>query len=216
MPNNKSPGNGGLTKEFYETFWEEIKIPLCNSIKKSYQNGGLSTSQRQAVIKLIDKKDKYKKLIKNWRPISLLNVHTKLISKVLAERLKKVLSSLISKNQSAYVKRIFISKGSRLICDILEISGNLKIKGFLMTPDIEKAFDSVNHLFLITALQKYGFEEDFIKWIQILIQNQKSCAINRGTTTHCFKLERGTRHGDPISAYFLYFFRNCIFIYHAK
>ena len=65
MPNNKSPGNDGLTKEFYETFWEEIKIPLCNSITKSYQNGGLSTSQRQAVIKLIDKKDKYKKLIKN-------------------------------------------------------------------------------------------------------------------------------------------------------
>ena len=42
MPNNKSPGNDGLTKEFYETFWEEIKTPLCNSIKKSYQNGELS------------------------------------------------------------------------------------------------------------------------------------------------------------------------------
>ena len=43
MPNNKSPGNDGLTKEFYETFWEEIKIPLCNSITKPYQNGELST-----------------------------------------------------------------------------------------------------------------------------------------------------------------------------
>ena len=87
MPNNKSPGNDGLTKEFYETFWEEIKIPLCNHITRSYQNGELGTSQRQAVIKLIEKKDKDKKLIKNWRPISLLNVDTKLVSKVLAERL---------------------------------------------------------------------------------------------------------------------------------
>ena len=99
---------------------------MCNSITKSYQNEELSTSQRQAVIKLIEKKDKGKKLIKNWRPISLLNVDTKLISKVLAGRLKKVLPSLIPKNQTAYVKGIF-----------------------LMTLDIEKAFDSVNALFLL-------------------------------------------------------------------
>ena len=97
MPNNKSPENDGLRKEFYEIFWEEIKIPLCNSITKSYQNWELSISQRQAVIKLIEEKDEDKKLIKNWRPISLLNIDTKRISKVLAERLKKVLP-LISNN----------------------------------------------------------------------------------------------------------------------
>ena len=114
---------------------------------------------------------------------------------------KKVLFSLVSKNQTAYVKGRFISEGGRLISDILEISDNLKIKGFLMTLDIEKAFDSVNHLFLITALEKYGFKEDFIKWIQVLIRNQESCIINRGPTTNYFKPERGTRQGDPISAY---------------
>ena len=70
-----------------------------------------------------------------------------------------------------------------------------------MALDIEKAFDSVNHLFLITALEKYGFKEDFIKWIQILIQNQESCVINGEATTNYFKLERGTRKGDPISVY---------------
>ena len=56
MPNNKAPGNYGLVKEFYETLWEEIKIPLCNSITKLRQNGELSTSQKQAVLKLIEKK----------------------------------------------------------------------------------------------------------------------------------------------------------------
>ena len=71
---------------------------MCNSTTKSYQNGELSISERQTVTKLIEKKDKDKKLIKNWRPTSLLNVNTKLIYKVLAERLKKVLPSLISKN----------------------------------------------------------------------------------------------------------------------
>ena len=120
---------------------------------------------------------------------------------MLAERLKKVLPSLISKNETACVKGRFISKGGRLMSDILEISDNLKIKGFLMTLDFEKAFDSVNHLFLITTLEVYSFQEDFIKWIQILIQNQESCVINGGTTTNYFNLKRGTRQGDPISAY---------------
>ena len=99
------------------------------------------------------KKDKDKKLIKNWRPISLLDVETKLISKVLAKKLKKVLPSLISKNQTAYVKGRCIKEGGRLISDILEISDDLKITGFLMKLDIEKVFDSVNNLFLIKALE---------------------------------------------------------------
>ena len=62
-----------------------------------------------------------------------------------------------------------------------------------MALDIQKAFDSVSHLFLITALEKYDFKEDFIKWIQILIKNLESCVINGGTTTNYFNLERGTR-----------------------
>ena len=74
---------------------------MCNSITKSHQDGELSTLQKQAVIKLIERKDKVKKLIKKWKPIYLFNIDKKLISEVLAERLKKPLPSLISKNQTA-------------------------------------------------------------------------------------------------------------------
>ena len=73
MPNNKSSGNKDLTKGFYKIFWEEIKIPLSPGITKSYQ-------------KLIEKKGYGQELIKNWRPISLLNVDAKIISEVSAER----------------------------------------------------------------------------------------------------------------------------------
>ena len=59
-----------------------------------------------------------------------------------------------------------------------------------MTVDIQKAFDSVNHLFLITALKKFGFGETFNKWIQILLRNQESCIIKGGTTTKYFKLQK--------------------------
>ena len=171
MSNNKSPRNDGLTKEVYERFWEDLKKPLCASITKAFQRGELSHSQKEAVIKLIEKKDRDKKLIKNWRPISLLNIDTKLISKVLAERLKNVQPSLICSDQTSSVKGRFISEGGRLISDVLEISDKLQIKGFLMIVDIEKAFDSINHCFLIKVLEEYGFGKDFIKWIKKLLQN---------------------------------------------
>ena len=62
-----------------------------------------------------------------------------------------------------------------------------------MTIDIEKAFDSVNHFFLISVLKRNDFGDHFIKWIKILLKNQESCILNGGKTTRYFKLERGTR-----------------------
>ena len=78
----------------------------------------------------------------------------KLITKVLATRLKKVLPSLISSNQTAYVENRFIGESGRLISDVLEITKILKKEGFPVTIDIEKAFDSVNLGFLLTTLNK--------------------------------------------------------------
>ena len=82
MQNDKSPGNNALTKEFYETFWDELKEIFVISVREAKEIGHLSTSQRQVIIKLIEKKDKDKRFIKNWRPISLLNVDSKIISKL--------------------------------------------------------------------------------------------------------------------------------------
>ena len=85
--------------------------------------------------------------------------------------------------------------------------------GLVETVDIQKTFDSVNHLFLITALKKLGFGETFIKWIQILLRNQESCIINGETTTKYFKLQKGTRQGDPISAYLFILVLEIAFIF---
>ena len=104
MQNNKTPGNDGLTKEFYKTFWNEIKQFFLKSVKQAKEEGQLSISQLQAVIKLIEKKDRDKRYIKNWRSISLLNVDTKIISKALAAKLKKTLPTIISSNQTVYIK----------------------------------------------------------------------------------------------------------------
>ena len=81
MQNNKSPGNGGLTKEFYEMFWNEIKHLFMNSIMEAREKKKLSISQRQTTVKLIGKKERGKRFVKNWHPISLLNLTIKLLLK---------------------------------------------------------------------------------------------------------------------------------------
>ena len=122
MQNNKSPGNDGLAKEFFVTFWEDIKDDFLNSCRTAKLKKELSTLQRQTVIKLIEKKDKDKRFIKNWGTISLLNVDYKMISQALASRLKKVLPNLTSPQQTAYVENRFIGERGRLIADIIEIT----------------------------------------------------------------------------------------------
>ena len=88
----------------------------------------------------------------------------------------------------AYLNSKFISEGRRLISVIFEVSDFLKLKGLLLTVDIEEALNSVNQSFPLKVLENYGFSQDFLKWISILLQNQESRVINGGKTTHCFPL----------------------------
>ena len=96
MRNNKTPGNDRLPKEFYKTFWDELKNYLMESINRAFYTKILSISQRETVSKLIEKKDRDKRYIKKWIPISLLNVDTKTLSKAIFKKLKAVLPMLIS------------------------------------------------------------------------------------------------------------------------
>ena len=104
MKNGKSPGNDGFTKEFYMCFLNEICNQLVTGLNESFTVGQLSTSQCQTNITLIEKKAKDKRFIKNWRPVSLVNVDAKIASKVLASRMKNIFSSIVKCDQTTYVK----------------------------------------------------------------------------------------------------------------
>ena len=114
MAREKIPGNDRFTKEFYKYFWEELKEPFVTSIKATKRKMEFTSCQNQAVIKLIQKKDRDKRFIKNWRPTSLLNIDYKIVSKALAARLKKVLPSLITYEQTAYAQNSCIIETGRL------------------------------------------------------------------------------------------------------
>ena len=165
MKNGKTPGNDGLVKEYYVCFFGELGMLLLKSLNYSHLVGELSTSQKQAVVTLIKKKGRDQRLVKNWRPISLMNVDVKITSKALSFHLKKVISNLINYDQTAYIKGRFIGESIRLIDNILYHTEQENIDEVLFAADIEKAFDSVEHSFIFAVLKKFGFGDDFIQWI---------------------------------------------------
>ena len=126
---NKSPGNDGLTVEFYRAFWDVVRDLVVCCLNSAYEYGQLSNSQKQAIITLLEKKDKDKRNISNWRPISLINVDVKIGSKAIAKRLETVLPQIIHHNQSAYVKGRTVFDTVRAIEDILEYTESHKING---------------------------------------------------------------------------------------
>ena len=95
MKNSKTPGNDGFTAEFFKFFWIDLKNFILNSLNYGYETGSLSITPKQGIITCLPKPNKSPFYLKNWRPISLLNVIYKLASSVIASRLKKVLHKLI-------------------------------------------------------------------------------------------------------------------------
>ena len=113
-----------------------------------------------------------------------------MFSKALTAKLKYVPPSLMTLQQTAYVQNSYIGEAGRLISDILDISNKLRIDGYLVTVDIEKASDCLDHGFLLVVLEKLGFGNNFTDWVKISITYQESCVTNGGITTSYFKLEK--------------------------
>ena len=200
LKNNKAPGNDGIPVEFYKKFFPLFGHYLVDSFNQSYTEGELTASQKQAVITLLDK-GKDRTQLKNWRPISLLNVDYKIASKAITNRLIPLLPSLIHTNQVGYVKRRNITDNIRSVIDIMEYLKDRQLPGIMINIDFEKAFDSVNWLFLETMLQNLNFGPSFIKWIKTFYTNISSCITNNGYTSNYFPIQRGVRQGDPLSPY---------------
>ena len=140
------------------------------------------------------------RLLKNWRPLSLLNTDYKILTKLLAIRLQKVLPSIISEDQTGYIKGRYIGENIRTILDVFEYTNNQVNPGAMIFLDFEKAFDTVSWDFLLKALKKFNFGENFIKWIKVIYNKPLCCVTNNGYASRFFEISRGIRQGCPISA----------------
>ena len=139
--------------------------------------------------------------MENWRPISLLNIDYKILARVLALRLQKVLPKIISLDQQGYIKnRYYIGYNIRQIQDIIDYTETLDIDGVILFLDFKKAFDTVEWDFMINVLRKFGFKNDLINWVNTLYKNMCSSVINNGWKSEFFESLRGIRQGGPLFA----------------
>ena len=120
MQNNKSPGSDGITVEFYKMFWNTIKKYYVNSINYSFEAGSLTELQKQSIITLIPKQNKDITTLDNWRPISLLNVDYKIAAKVIANRVKNIITEIIDHSQTGFIKGQYIGENIRLLFEIID------------------------------------------------------------------------------------------------
>ena len=201
LKNNKSPGPDGYTPEFYKKFWPELGHYFLSYVNESKNRGYFTPSFLDGVITCLPKTGKSRNLIKNWRPISLLNTSYKLISTCITNRLRPLLKNIVSSEQKGFLENRSINDCTRLMFDVINGCKEKEIDGLILLVDFEKAFDSISWPFITTALEKMNFGKKFINWVHMFQQGSSSKITLNGHFSLPFALQRGCRQGDPISPY---------------
>lgn len=195
-----SPGPDGISYEFYTHCFDIIKNDLLKLFNTYYINEeyppGLFTS---GIITLIPKKgDKLD--LQNKRPISMLNTDYKLFTKILWNRIQPILEKLIGPGQAACVKDSSCIHNLKLLRNVLiKANKSKKFKGAILSLDLEKAFDRVDHDFLWKILKKFNFPDNFISCLRKLYKNATSSVLFNGFLTSPFAILSSVRQGCPLS-----------------
>lgn len=199
MDCNKSPGPDGITKEFYQTFFDVLGDALEKIFQVIFSSQSLTESQKLSYISLLCKDTSDSSNMKNWRPISLLNIDYKIISKTLSIRLSKVLENIIHPDQTCSVKSRSIFDNIHLLRNIIDYVNQKDIPCIFLNLDQEKAFDRVSYDYLFSVLERFGFKENFIKWVKILYHDISSSVIVNNYISQSFEVQRGVRQGCSLS-----------------
>ena len=123
----------------------------------------------------------------------------RIVTKALALRLEKGLPTIISPNQTGYVKGRYIGESITIITGIMSFTKKKNIPGLAVFLDFEKAFDSIEWCYLQKCLEAFNFGPQLRQWITVLYNNIPSCVLNNGFATKHFNLSRGVRQGCPLS-----------------
>ena len=166
---------------------------------RAYKTGELPPSMRKAQIRLLYKKETQedKKYPKNYKPIALLSVDYKVLSKLLSNKLGTHLYNILDKSQ-------FCQPGKEIgelvlyYQSLIDDSEGNQVATSLSFLDFEKAFDSVDHDFTFTMLQAVGLPKEFINWAKLAFTNTQACLIVNGKRSPFFNLPGGGRQGDNL------------------
>ncbi len=198
---NTSPGIDSISNWFIKRFWNIFRKPLYEYTIHCYGTGRLTDNFRSAKIRLIPKKGNLG-LLKNWRPISLLNCFYKIISRVVANRLKTVMDKITKVAQKGFSSSKYCKEVLIRIVDSISSLNFRKKSAAVLSLDIEKAFDSTSHTYLQNVYGFFGFGPNFIRWLNLICTNRRACIIlDNGFYSDFFDLLRGNAQGDTVSPY---------------
>ncbi|CAM2106407.1 unnamed protein product [Caretta caretta] len=198
MPTNKSLGMDGLTVEFYRAFWDILGPDLVTVWAESLQSGVLPLSCRRAVLALLLKKGDLRDL-RNWRPVSLLSTDYKIVVKAISLRLGSMMADVIHPDKTYTVPCRSIFDNLFLVRHLLELGRRDGLSFALLSLDQEKAFDRVDHGYVLSTLQAFGFRPQFVSFLRVLYTSAECLVKLKWTLTEPVSFGRGVRQGCPLS-----------------
>ena len=197
---DKAPGPDGFTLAFWQFCWDIVKHKVMGFFAEFQNSSHFERSLNSTFIVLIPKKGGTDNL-KDFHPISLVGSLYKILAKILANRLKRVVGNVISNSQHAFVE-------DRQILDVVLIANEAldsRLKsakgGIICKMDIEKAYDHVNWCFLLAILDKMGFGIKWVNWMRWYISLTCFSILLNGSPVDFFQSSRGLRQGDPFSPF---------------
>ncbi|XP_058746815.1 uncharacterized protein LOC131619766 [Vicia villosa] len=199
LKSDSAPGPDGFGAIFFQKFWEIIKHDVISAVLQFFLQNWMLPNYNSNTLVLIPKNNEPNS-INHYRPIALANFKSKIISKIIADRLAAILPSLISPQQKGFIKGRNIRDGICLTSEAINILGNKSFSGNVaLKIDISKAFDTLNWSFLLKTLSCFGFCDKFCNWIDTILNSAMlSIGIN-GKQAGFFKCSNGVRQGDPLS-----------------
>lgn len=135
----------------------------------------------------------------DFRPISLLNILVKIMTKILANRLQTLMPSLIHKNQYAFIKVRSIHDFLAWALEYLHLCHQSSNDIIILKLDFEKVFDEVEHNLMIQIMKHKGFLERWLSWMSLIFGSGTSVVFLNGVPGKVFHCNRGVRQGDPLS-----------------
>jgi hypothetical protein len=196
---NKAPGPNGFNGKFLKSCWSIIKndfYKLCHDFFDcSVSLEGLNTSFIIMIPKVSNPVT-----ISDYRPISLLNIAIKLITKLLANRLQPKMTSLIHRNQYGFIKHRSIQDCLAWTYEYIYQCQQSKKEAVVLKLDFPKAFDTIiEHNVILAMHRQLGFPDKWINWIKTILDSGSSTVLRNGVLGRFFRCMRGVRHGDPLS-----------------
>jgi hypothetical protein len=200
MDRDKAPGPDGFTLAFFQDCWEVVKGDFMEIFAEFHAQGKFVKSLNSTFLSLIPKFNGAKE-IKDFCPISLVGSVYKIIAKVLANRMKKVMDRIISKPQNTFVKGRQILDSVFIASEFLDSKLKSKELGVLCKLDMEKAYDHVDWNFPLYILRRCGFGEKLCSWIKHCITLVRFLVLINGVPSGFFGSSHGVRQGDPLSPF---------------